>query len=151
MTEVHPNLYVGTSADCKDFDGAILHACKEPYHRQMVGYKAVALPKDHEHYLWIIKGNEMALNIIDADKPEYFADSMIDTALEFIDHHRFMNEKVLVHCNQGQSRSPSIAMLYMRKQLPDDFEQAEEQFREIYPAYSPKNGIREYIKGRWNK
>lgn len=149
MIEVMQNLFVGSQNDCKGFDGAIVHCCKEPYHRQMVGYAKRALPKDHPNYLWIIKGNEMALNIIDADKPEFFAESMINTALEFIKIKLYDDFKVLVHCNQGQSRSPSIAMLYMEYRLPDDFTEAEEKFKQIYPEYSPKNGIREYVKAHW--
>lgn len=149
MIEVIQNLFVGTQDDCKGFDGAIVHCCKEPYHRQMVGYTERVLPKDHKNYLWIIKGNEMALNMVDADKPEFFADSMINVALDFISAKLRDGFKVLAHCNQGQSRSPSIAMLYMKDRLPDDFTEAEEQFKQIYPMYNPKNGIREYVKVHW--
>jgi len=39
-----------------------------------------------------------------------------------------------------------FAMLYMRDELPEDFEEAEEAFKLIYPAYKPKNGIREYVR-----
>jgi predicted protein tyrosine phosphatase len=152
MIEVKHNLWVGNQADCIGLtDFAIVHACKEPYHRQFVGYKQRALPKDHEEYLWAIRGNEIALNIIDADSKEYFAEEMIGMALNFIDTHLYIKNKVLVHCNQGQSRSPSIAMLYMRDELPDDFEEAEEAFRLIYPAYKPKNGIRGYVREHWKR
>jgi len=149
MIEVMQNLFVGNQDDCKDFDGAIVHAAKEPYHRQFVGYTERAAPKDHPEYLWAVRDNEIALNAVDADKPEFFAISMINAALDFIDTKLNEGLKVLVHCNQGQSRSPSIALLYMKGRLPDDFTEAEEQFRKIYPGYNPKNGIREYVKAHW--
>jgi len=42
MIEVHPNLFVGDESDYKiqmaeQQDWAIVHACKEPYHRQALG------------------------------------------------------------------------------------------------------------------
>jgi hypothetical protein len=151
MIEVSHYLFVGNQNDCKGLEGqdfAVVHACKYPYHRSFVGY-AKQLPKDHKEYLWAIRGKEIALNIIDADNKEYFAESMINTALTFIERHLGFGMKVLVHCNLGGSRSPSIAMLYMRDELPDNFEEAEEQFRLLYPPYNPKNGIREYVKNHW--
>lgn len=154
MIEVYPNLYVGSQIDCKsllDSGWAFAHICKEPYHRKFVGYTERALSKDHPEYLIAVRGNEIALNIVDADRPEFFADSMINSALDFIDAKLKLGMKVLVHCNQGLSRSPSIAMLYMKKDLSNKFEEAEKQFKNIYPNYLPKNGIREYCKNRWSK
>lgn len=148
MIEVTRNLFVGNQDDIKGFKGAIVHAAKDPFHRSMVGYKERALPKDHPEYLYATRGNELALNIVDADKPEFFADRMINVALNFIGLW-LEDNKVLLHCNQGESRSPSIAMLYMRNELPDNFEEAEQEFKKIYPKYNPKNGIREYAKSRW--
>lgn len=153
MIEVMKNLYVGNQNDYEslfDKNGwAFVHACKDPYHRQLVGYKERALPKDHPEYLVAIRGNRMALNILDADKPEFFADEMINKALNFIKTNLYNDLKVLVHCNQGQSRSPSIAMLYMKNILNDNFEESEHRFKLIYPDYNPKNGIREYVKAHW--
>jgi hypothetical protein len=152
MIEVKHNLWVGNTNDCIGLtDFAICHAAKEPYHRQFVGYKGRSLNKDHEEYLYALRGDELALNIVDADRKEYFADSMINMALFFISFQLYFKAKVLIHCNQGQSRSPSIAMLYMRDELPEDFEEAEEAFRLIYPAYKPRNGIREYVREHWKR
>lgn len=147
MIQILPNLYIGDQNDCEGFEGAILHACKEPYHRQFVGYTGRALAKDHPEYLYAVRDNELALNIVDVDDPKYFAEEMINKALQFIGEH----DKVLLHCNQGQSRSAGIGMLYMRTKglLDGTFEEAEEKFKEIYPPYSPRNGIREYVRLHW--
>ena len=44
----------------------------------------------------------------------FIAPIIVDTALGAIDRH-IGEFKVLVHCNQGLSRSPSIALLYLLK------------------------------------
>jgi len=130
MIEVKHNLFVGNTNDCIGLtDFAICHCAKEPYHRQFVGYKGRSLDKEHSEYLYALRDSELALNIIDADSPEYFAEDMINSALTFINFYLSFGKKVLVHCNVGGSRSPSIAMLYMRDELPEDFEEAEEAFK----------------------
>ena len=149
MIEVRPGLFVGNDADCAGFDGAIVHCCKDPWHRRMVRYTTRALPKDHPEYLYAIRGNEIDLNMVDVDNPIYFADCMINAGLEFIRVKLFEGKKVLIHCNEGHSRGPGLAMLSMRNELPDSFEEAEEEFGKLYPAYKPKNGIREYVRLHW--
>ncbi len=52
MIEIHPNLYVGHQGDYEYLvqgqDGwAVVHACKEPYHRNLLGYTTRGAPKDH--------------------------------------------------------------------------------------------------------
>jgi len=43
MTEIHPNLFIGTATDYElkvknQNDWNVIHACKEPYHRQALVY-----------------------------------------------------------------------------------------------------------------
>ena len=149
MIEVCPNLFVGNDSDCINFNGAICHCCKEPHHRRMVGYKGRALSKDHPEYLYAIRGTEIALNMVDVDNPAYHSEEMVNAGLEFIRGSLANGLRVLVACNQGESRAPSVAMLSMRNELPDSFGEAEVEFRKLYPAYNPKNGIREYLRMHW--
>ena len=73
------------------------------------------------------------LNMVDTENPMFFHKEMIDQALNFIDEMRTSNQNVLVHCNQGESRGPSIALLYMASRLDtlptDSLEAAEGKFR----------------------
>lgn len=44
MTEIHKNQFVGNETDyefrVKNQEGwSVIHACKEPYHRQALGYR----------------------------------------------------------------------------------------------------------------
>lgn len=161
MIEVYPGLFVGNQIDyerqVKGRDWCVVQACKEPYHRQAVGYKGLGGPRDHAEYLFCHRQDgdcrRLILNMIDAPKPEFFAEPMIDEALTFIGAGLGMSANVLVHCNQGASRAPSLALLYLRKRAGvfDDtaFEEAEDLFRGIYPQYQPAAGIRAYVQAHW--
>jgi predicted protein tyrosine phosphatase len=160
MIEVYPNLFVGNEqdyeSDVANQDGwAVVHACKEPYHRQALGYSGRGAPKHHPEYLVARRGNRLILNIVDADNPAFFAPEMINAALDFIEQALARGQKVLVHCNQGQSRSPSIALLYMASRLDalptSSLETAEREFRTLYPDYAPKSGIRGYLAQNWER
>jgi predicted protein tyrosine phosphatase len=160
LIAIHAGLFVGNQADY-DFDvaqrdgWAVVHACKEPYHRQALGYRSRGAPKDHPEYLVARRGNRLILNIVDTDNPTFFAKEMIDAALDFVDEAMARGLKVLIHCNEGQSRSPSIALVYLAARLgilpTDSLGAAEEQFRAIYPNYYPKPGIRGHIQAYWSQ
>ena len=58
MKEVYPNLFVGTELDYENnkalFDNwCVVHACKEPYHRNALGYTGRGAPKDSLYYLYL--------------------------------------------------------------------------------------------------
>lgn len=158
MIEVYKNLFVGNQDDyefkVKREEGwVIVHACKDPYHRRLLGYTGRGAPKSHPEYLFAERGTRLFLNLIDVDSPIYIRKEIIDKALDFIDNALSSGRKCLVHCNQGESRSPSISLLFLAMQgvLSNDFIKAEEEFRAIYPNYSPRNGIREFIRSNWDE
>jgi len=155
MIEVARDVFVGNQHDAeygwkKNDDWAFIYCCKEPWHRAMVGYTGQGCPKDSPHYLYIIQDNALALNMVDVENPDFFAVGMISMAIGFA--WNFNNRKLLFSCNQGESRSPSVAMLYLAvvESIPNGtFEEAEEAFKKLYPYYKPKNGIREHLKRNW--
>jgi len=164
MKEVFKNLWCGSQwdyinkFDMGDTDWAILHACKEPYHRNFVRYTGRGCPKDSPEYLWALRhdgcSSRLALNIVDAPKPEFFDKSMIDKALEFIEQKLGEGLKVLVHCNQGESRSPSLCLLYLIKHgiiKGDTLEDCEAEFMGLYPEYNPGTGMRGFVKQHWRE
>ena len=58
MKEAYPNLFVGSQTDYesnpKMFDNwFVVHACKEPYHRNALGYTGRSAPKDSPYYLFL--------------------------------------------------------------------------------------------------
>ncbi|SRR6266496_4374819 len=160
MIEVYSKLFVGNEQDYEysvsDQSGwAIVHACKEPYHRQALGYSGRGAPRDHPEYLVAPRGNRLILNMVDTDNPMFFDRRMISRALDFIDQQRADSLNVLVHCNQGESRGPSIALLYMAARLrvlpTASLETAEQEFRKLYLYYNPKMGIRGHLRQYWQQ
>lgn len=160
MIEITNNLFIGNQDDyelnVKNVNDhaawMVVHACKEPYHRSALGYKSRGAPKNHPEYLMAIRGNRLILNLVDVDDPAYINRQIIDTALEFIYNGLDAGNRVLVHCNQGQSRSAAIGLLYLAVHglIPNqELEDAEKEFIHIYPNYQPANGIREFLKANW--
>ena len=155
MIEVAPNLYVGSQAT---YEAPALRAAwkfilaaKEPWHRGALGYVGRGAPKDSIEYLWAYRDGDLILNIVDVEDPKYIAKSMMDEAVKYGRDHMATGETVAVVCNQGRSRSTTIAMLIMAPSLSADFETAEDQFRAVYPDYAPANGVRSFAREHWTQ
>lgn len=159
MIEIYPGLHVGNQDDyeqvVKHQQGwAIVHACKEPYHRRELRYATKGAPKNHTEYLVARRDNRLILNLVDAPDPAYIPKEVMDAALDFIAESLRSGYKVLVHCNLGESRSPAIGLLYLAAftdSIPSgSVEEAEFAFREIYPGYRPSAGIRGFLEQNWS-
>jgi hypothetical protein len=157
MIEIDPNLYVGAQSDEDLVRGGsewfIIHACKEPYHRDALGYTGKAAPKDHPEYLIARRPRRLVLNLVDAPNVAYIPREIIDTALDAI-HEEIGTSKILVHCNQGMSRSPTIAFLYLAK-FTEKFtglgiQDATAAFKKLYPPYNPAQGMADYVRINWS-
>ena len=158
MIEVTKNLFVGSKNDEAQIRGQagwfVIHACKDPYHRKALGYTTPGAPKDHPEYLIARRDGGLILNLIDAKAIGFVAPEIIDAAVEAI-HSNIGSQKVLVHCNQGMSRSPVIAFLYLAKFVTTfqakTYEEAVLIFRGLYPPYNPALGMSEYARQNWSR
>lgn len=155
MKEVYKNLFVGGDEDCRAVAGksnwATVHACKTCHVRKL-GYSG-SLPQDHPNYLVLEEGPDLYLNIVDMyDIDAKYTDPMIQKAFQFIDKH-LASGNVLIHCNMGASRSPTIAMLYLAKKsiISGSYDQALKEFQERYPIYFPGTGMTNYCKEHWDR
>ena len=160
MVEVCPNLFIGSASDYEMLaqttsDRWVVHACKEPYHRQLLGYTGRAAPRSHPEYLVGRRQNRLFLNLVDADDPAYIPKEIIDCALSFVGEALASGSRALVHCNLGESRSPSIGLLYLATHTDrisrDSLAEAERGFRALYPFYNPKAGIRGFLLAHWSQ
>ncbi len=159
MLEVSRLLHVGSETDYESNvrylqDWKIVHACKEPYHRQALGYRGKAAPKEHPEYLIARRDHRLILNLVDAPKPEYIPKAIVDEAIAFIHESVTSGTNVLVHCNEGRSRGPSIAMIYLlafTDRLPKQgVEEAMREFAMIYPGYAPAGGVAGFIRNHFD-
>lgn len=168
---VHEGLFVGNGFDTYKFAGSILHCARDPWfeaaekrclHPKLYGDYGMTLGGTGTTYkeflespkTWIrISYNEMALNMVDADSPKYFSDGMVDAGLNFISERMSEGDPILVHCNVGLSRGPSMSFLWLFEHgfLDSDFQYAVPQFRKLYRDWNPGNGIWMYLKNRCQK
>ncbi|MGC2210354.1 MAG: dual specificity protein phosphatase family protein [Candidatus Korobacteraceae bacterium] len=158
MIEVHPGLFVGPQEEYESLvrherGWAVVHACKEPYHREAVGYISAKPPERHPEYFVARRGTRLCLNLLDAPDPADISAEVMDAAVAFIHEHLMAGGRVFLHCQMGMSRSPSIAMLYLgthTDRLPtDSFDVALIQFSEVYPPFSPRPGVSGFLRERW--
>lgn len=159
MTQIYPKLFIGTEQDYEfrvrgKPDWAVVHACKEPYHRQLLGYTGRGAPKDHPEYLVARRGDSLYLNLVDTENPAYVSDVIVRDALDFICEALKTSKNCLVHCNLGESRSPSIGLLYLASigAIPNkSLIEAEVAFIKLYPTYNPKAGMRGFMLAQWEE
>jgi hypothetical protein len=155
MKEVYSRLYVGGDPDylkvADDPDWRIVRACKDGpgSHRETLGYQERSAPKGPTYY-FVERPRKLILNLIDTDDPNYIPTPLVDKALSYISDSLRLGHKVLVACNHGQSRSPSLAFLwlYLEGKLPAEYHRAARMFKTLYPDYEPNTGIRQYVKSR---
>jgi len=157
VIEIYPNLWIGTEQDYERSvkgisDWMVVQACKEPYHRQALGYITRGAPKGHPEYLVARREHRLILNLVDAPDPSYIPKGLIDAAIQFIHGSLSGGGKVLVHCNSGESRAPGIGLLYLvmyTDKLPKEFLKAEKAYRLIYPRYKPGAGMEGFLIRNW--
>lgn len=167
MYKIIDNLYVGT-VKCvpiaEEAGFSILGACKDPLHRQhaklsgsdVEGYITKSMPKNEPEYYYAEREHALYCNLIDADVPKYIQDNVISRALCFIEAEIRQGRNVLIVCNKAQSRSPSIAFMWLivNGYFKDiqKYEDAVLRFtKEFYPLYNPAAGIYEYTMDFFNK
>ena len=151
LHNVAPKLYFGDAEAGHRAapDAAVVHACKDPCHKDAVRYDK-SLDSDHPNYLSFERGNHLYLNMVDPPIP-LFKHETFKTFFEFVDRH-IAERTVVIHCNQGRSRAPSLALLYMAKRLkllPDtDYRSARIEFEKKFP-YLPGKGIETFLSKEW--
>lgn len=161
MIQITDWLYCGSGADVSEFledhpNGRIIHAAKDPWHRDLLGYTTRGAPKGDPEYLYALRGNELALNLVDSPKREYISDECFIKAAHYLNEwHGDDGGPVLVHCNQGHSRGPGVVFYDMiQHDMFDtcaDFEEAVEHFIDnYYTDFNPGNGVREFLKETFN-
>lgn len=155
MYEVFERVWVANDQFCRSGGGewAVVHACKSPCHQRAVDYRG-SLPSSHPNYLSLNRGPDLYLNLIDPPRP-LFMPSSFAVFLDFADAEWAAGRKLLIHCNQGESRAPSLALLFMakRRSALDDtsYLAARGEFEQIYKNYRPGAGIQTYFSEKWQE
>jgi hypothetical protein len=154
MIEIHERVFVANELACTRGNSglAIVHACKSPCHQRGIGYSG-SLPKTHPNYLVLEQDYDLFLNIIDPPVP-LFIPQLFTSFLSFATKHWEEGKRLLIHCNQGESRAPSMALLFLAKGLSainkSSYQAARKEFETLYPQYNPGRGIETYFTQNWS-
>jgi len=160
MVNIHnTNLYIGSRIDINltnDTDWAYAHVTKKSHQGRLGYFKA--LPSNHPNYLFLEENNHLYVNWVDAPQPRFYdfptGQGIYNfmRVLDFIDKW-IKDRKVLIHCDLGESRSPTTGLVYLAKRmnaLPNTgYEDARKEFIKLYPNYNP-NGIGLFVSENWN-
>ncbi len=154
MIKIHHNIFIGNEDDCfydNRTDWAVIHACKLPCHCYTVGYRGNL---DYTHPNDLIKETpgHLIVNLVDMkyELNPYYTHPIVAAVFSFIRQQK-KETNILIHCNQGASRAPSIGLLLLAKIgaiTNESYSKAREEFINIYPTYRP-SGIGYYLERHW--
>jgi hypothetical protein len=106
----------------------------------------------HPNYLVLRHPYDLYLNIIDPPVPLFKIETFVQFLL-FASEHHDRGGSVLIHCNQGESRAPTLALLFLAKHLRvipnSSFSDAKEVFESLYAGYQPGVGIQQFLTTNW--
>jgi protein-tyrosine phosphatase len=162
MKDVAPNLYVGTIGEAhlvrsQQEEWRLVNVAKT-LHYALHGWSTRGKYANHPYYVIHEEPDYISVNWVDGPAA-YFnyqnkGVSVTKQIISFIEKHA-QSRKILITCDQGISRSPSIAMIYMAKSLhtisDTSFFEAKKDFLEKYPSYQPGQGISEFLTEHWNE
>lgn len=146
-------LFIGNLDDCYTAapDMAVLHAAKSPCHTAKCG----KVKEGHPNYLHFEDGNGLWLNLVDAPVPLFRKESF-DAALSWLRRQWVEERKILIHCNKGESRAPSIALLFCAKVLGvitcESYDDAWDEWQAMTgEKYTPSKGIETWLRANWDE
>lgn len=144
-----PGLYVGDMHDYETWQGQATVSATKSVHKEVVG-----AGRDHPDYIFKERPRHLIFNWVDgpARLYDWSGPEAFSRANDFIQRNLAEGE-VLIHCDMGFSRSPTLAMVYLSKRanvIPPDFQGALLAFKHIYPSYEP-GGIIDYVRDHWEE
>ena len=134
----------------------IVHAAKDPCHVKAAGTRT--LPRHiptPSRSTWA-SATTISCSISSTRPYRCFQVTSFQIALDFLDLWYPSRREIVIRCNQGLSRAPSIALLWLAKRAKaisssESYAAAAKAFLEIYPAYNPGGGIRTFLAAHWDE
>jgi hypothetical protein len=158
VERIWERLYVGNDEDCFEGSGgwSVVHACRHPCFQLAATRAGLAVPFPGDPVvgsLHLTDGHDLYLDLVDGPEPCFTA-APIARFLTFAEDHWRQGRRLLVHCNQGLSRSPSLALLLLARRLGglprESFDAAMRGLQKLYPDYAPGVGISLFLSRTWD-
>ena len=153
-TRVADGIWVGSDQDvplAQAQGKAIVTLAKHgPYgHAKTLGYGSGAAPQGPER-LWAVRGDHLITNAVDSEAGHPDSYAIFDEAVRYALAMKAEKKDLLIHCNQGQSRAPSVAVAVLMDLglLPKNLFSAITEFKKLYPSYAPRGGVMDWLKRR---
>lgn len=154
------DLFIGSRVDYNKLeqeDWVFVHVT-QTIHYKLMEWDWYQNEPDKSHPCFIIyeNHNRLSLNWVDGSCQYFEKMGSIDIFIQILDFiDKWIDKKkVLIHCDHGESRSPTIGLLYLAKRLKmisnSSFQDAKRDFIKFYPGYSP-SGIASYVEKIWEK
>jgi predicted protein tyrosine phosphatase len=94
------------------------------------------------------------MNLIDPPVPLFMRESF-EAFFRFACRFWDGGANILIHCNKGESRAPSLALLLLAKHLraiaAESYDDAMGAFVKLYPEYSQGIGIQKFLRDNWRQ
>lgn len=158
LEDLHAPIWVGSKEDLQEITRdnrkwAVVHACKTA-HKDKLGYEK-SLPASDPNYLVAEDRDDIYLNLVDMEREfmPVYTDPIFQKAFNFIQAALMNGQNVLIYCDQGHSRSPSIAMAYLAMNgyfFENSHEKTKAEFSRLYD-YRPGKGVDLYLKNNWER
>lgn len=157
MIQVHDNIFVGQVGELLKLDKkewSVLGVTNS-YHYIMHNWVRGGKYSDNPCYVIHEEEGLMSINWVDAEARFFdYQRKGVKNFIRVLDFIEKQQKPVFIFCDQGYSRSPSVALLYLAKRLkmlPDNsFIAARRAFEKIYPDYSP-SGIADFLCEHWEE
>lgn len=127
MTEILPFLFIGTTGEVNSLTDFRVVNLAHTYHYELHEWKLrdkIDRSKDQCYILCKETPWLLSVNWVDAHEAKYFdyngfGVQVMHEIFDFIDRARMQKKNVIVVCNKGQSRSPSVVMSYVAKRTQE--------------------------------
>ncbi len=133
---------VGSSTYIKT-DDFVIYVAKNPFWADCNTNELIAKVKG---------ANAIAVNMVDAEDSKYFQVKIFKYLIRTIYDKMKSGQSITLVCNKGQSRSASVALLFMAvigEISNESYRKAKAEFLSYYPDYSPGIGISSFLDKTW--
>lgn len=135
MQEVYKRVFLADATSCLSGSNnvAVVHAGRSLCNQLAVSYMG-KLHSSHPNYLVLEQSKDLFLNIIDLPAPLHMS-ALFPKYLNFVKKHWHDGKLLIIDCNKGESRDPSIAVLSLARPLSivDD-----SSTRGVFQNHSPR-------------
>lgn len=131
----------------------VVHAAADPFHREFAA-EALLSKADagHPEYWFAQRGHRLSLHLHDAGQDLNLPRAIFERAVGHVRDGLAARCRVLIHCNQGVSRSPTVALfslLALKRIRPKSDGEVFSELERVYPPVSLGLAMKAEVRRHW--